>query len=123
MLDSRTGNSPGVLRTVTRAKIGGGEILQVQVTDLAGYTPATGVSAVSLNVTATGTEGPGFMTVFACGPMEGVSSLNYDTGATVANAVIAPVSGAGTICVYSQQLTDVIVDINGWIGTTPIALT
>lgn len=117
VLDTRAGNGSTVLRTVTQAKIGGGRILQVQVSDLAGHTPASGVDAVSLNVTATGTEGPGFITVFACGAMEGVSSLNYDTGATVANAVIAPVSDTGAICLFSNQLTDVIVDINGWIGT------
>jgi hypothetical protein len=122
VVDTRTGNGPGVLRATPATKIGGGNVLEVEVTDLAGFTPATGVAAVSLNVTATGTEGPGFVTVFACGAMEGVSSLNYDTGATVANAVIAPVSADGTICLYSIERTDVIVDINGWIGTVPSRL-
>ncbi|MEO6157281.1 MAG: hypothetical protein ABIQ39_06590, partial [Ilumatobacteraceae bacterium] len=106
------------LRVVAKAKIGGSNVLQVKVTDLPGYTPATGVSAVSLNVTATGTKGPGFLTVYACGAMEEVSSLNYNSGATVANAVLAPVSASGTICIYSLALTDVVVDINGWIGTS-----
>jgi hypothetical protein len=117
VLDTRLGTGPDLLRSVPKAKIGGGNVLQVKVTDLPGYTPAAGVSAVSLNVTATGTEAPGFITVFACGAMEEVSSVNYGTGATVANAVLAPVSAAGTICFYSLQPTDIIVDINGWIGT------
>jgi hypothetical protein len=90
--------------------------LQVEVTNLPGYVPASGVSAVSLNVTATNTAQAGFVTVYACGAMEEVSSLNYDTGATVANAVLAPVSSTGTICLYSNQPADVIVDINGWIS-------
>ena len=55
-------------------------------------------------------------TVFACGTIEQVSSLNFSEGATVANTVIAPVSASGTICLYSNVPTDVIVDINGWIG-------
>ena len=74
------------------------------------------MSAVSLNVTATNTAAAGFITVFACGTMEEVSSLNFDAGATVANAVLAPVSASGTICLYANQNTDVIVDINGWIA-------
>ena len=115
--DTRSGDSPDVLRAVPAAKIGGGNVLEVQVTDLPGYTPAIGVSAVSLNVTATNTEAAGYVTVFACGTMEKVSSLNYDADATVANAVLAPVSDSGTICLYSRQLADVVVDINGWIGT------
>jgi hypothetical protein len=116
VLDSRAGNSPDALRYVTKAKIGGGNVLEVKVTDLVGYVPASGVNAVSLNVTATNPDADGFITVFACGTMEEVSSLNYSSGATVANAVLAPVSATGTICLYSNVPTDVIVDINGWIA-------
>ena len=76
--------------------------------------PASGVIAVSLNVTATNPDGLGFLTVYACGPREAVSSLNYLTGQTVANAVITPISATGTICLFSLAPTDVIVDINGW---------
>ena len=116
VLDTRPGQSANAIRTVAKAKIGGGHVLQVKVTDLPGIVPASGVSAVSLNVTATNTEAGGFITVFACGTMEEVSSLNFDAGATVANAVIAPVSASGTICLFANQMTDVIVDINGWIA-------
>jgi hypothetical protein len=48
--------------------------------------------------------------------LEEVSSVNYSAGQTVANAVLAPVSATGKICLYSNVTTDVIVDINGWIG-------
>jgi len=116
VLDTRPGESPAAMRAVTKAKIGGGHILEVEVTDLAGLVPAGGVRAVSLNVTVTNTEADGFVTVFPCGTMEEVSSLNYGAGSTVGNAVLAPVSATGTICLYSNQRTDVIVDINGWVG-------
>ena len=82
-----------------------------------GALPAGGVAAVSLNVTATNPEGDGYVTVSACGPREQVSSLNYGSGETVANAVLAPVSANGTICLYSQTPTDIIVDINGWFAS------
>ena len=116
VLDTRPGNSPDALRVVPKAKIGGSKILEVRVTDLFGLVPASGVVAVSLNVTATNPDGDGFVTVFPCGAMEQVSSLNFTVGTTVANAVLAPVSASGTICLYSNVSTDVIVDINGWLG-------
>ncbi len=116
VLDTRRDNSPDALRVVPKAKIGGNNILEVRVTDLAGRVPADGVDAVSLNVTAANPEAAGFITVFACGAMEAVSTLNFSLGATVANAVMTPVSATGTICLYSNTQTDVIVDINGWIG-------
>ncbi len=114
VLDTRPGNSPDALRDVSKAKIGGARVLEVQVTDMAGRIPADGVTAVSLNVTVTNPDGDGFVTVYACNVLDEVSSLNYAAGRTVANAVLARVSASGTICLYSNVTTDVIVDINGW---------
>jgi hypothetical protein len=116
VFDTRTGSADG-LRTVSKAKIGGGNILRVKVTDLPGLVPAAGVSAVSLNVTATNADATGFVTVFACGNREEVSSVNFGPGQAVANAVLAPVAADGSICFYANTPTDVIADINGWIRT------
>ena len=115
IFDTRAGESPNALRSVTKTKVGAGYVLEVKVTDLpGGIVPASGVAAVSLNVVATNPEGNGFLTVFPCGTRKEVSSVNYTAGSTVANAVIAPVSPTGTICLYSQVLADVLADINGW---------
>jgi hypothetical protein len=46
-----------------------------------------------------------------------VSSVNFATGQTVGNAVIAPVSAGGTVCFYSLATSDLIVDINGWFAS------
>jgi hypothetical protein len=119
VLDTRPGQSPNALRDVSRQQVGGAYILQVKVVDLPGVVPADGVGAVSLNVTATNPAGGGFVTVYACGPREDVSSLNYDAGQTVANAVMTPVSPTGSICLYSLTPADVIVDINGWFSNRP----
>jgi hypothetical protein len=91
--------------------------MKVQLTDLAGYIPGSGVGAVSLNITVTGPEAAGFITVYPCGTRAEVSSLNFAVGQTVANAVIAPVSSTGSVCFYSQVATDLIVDVNGWFAT------
>src|SRR6188472_2127123 len=49
---------------------------------------AAGASSVMLNVTATDADGPGFVRVWPCAADEPTtSSLNYEPGRTVANAV------------------------------------
>src|SRR5690606_15651390 len=95
---------------------GGGRILTIDVTGAAGV-PANGVAAVSLNVTATGADLAGYLTVWACGDRPTASSVNYTAGQAVPNAVIAPVSADGTICVYSRVDAHVIIDVNGWFAT------
>jgi hypothetical protein len=115
VFDTRIGQSASLLRTVAKTKVGGAYELEVHLTDLGGYVPATGVGAVSLNVTVTNPEASGFVTVYACGTREAVSSVNYVAGQTVANAVISPVSATGTVCFYSSAPTDIVVDINGWL--------
>ena len=60
-----------------------------------GAVPATGVSAVLLNVTATMAEGVGYVTAFASEDRSPLaSSLNYDhTGQTIANSAVVKVGG------------------------------
>ena len=114
VFDTRPGESAAAIRTVAKTKVGGADVLQVQLTDLAGVVPAAGVGAVSLNVTATNPQAAGFVTVYTCGTRELVSSVNYAAGQTVANAVLSPVSATGAICFYASQPTDLVVDVNGW---------
>ncbi len=125
VFDTRPGWSLDALRPVTKAKIGGAIELEVKMTDLPGFVPATGVGAVSLTVTATDPAFAGFVTAYPCGTRDFVSTVNYLAGQTVANAAIVPVSADGTVCFYSFAPTDVIVDINGWFaagqGFTAIA--
>lgn len=79
-----------------------------------------GAAALSLNVTAVDPGAAGFLTVFPCGQARpNASSLNYAAGQTVPNAVISKVGTAGAICVFSQQTTNVIVDLNGWFAQPP----
>lgn len=117
LFDTRAGESPSAARTVPKARIGGTTELTVKATDIAGVVPATGVGAVSLNVTVVNPSVDGFLTVYDCGTRNLVASLNYSAGAIVANAVIAPVSAAGNICVFSSSSTDVLADLTGWFAT------
>ncbi len=95
--------------------LGPGGTQDIQVTGNGGV-PASGVSAVVLNVTATGTTAASYLTAFAQGTIRPTASnLNWVAGQTVANRVIVPVSASGAITVYNHAgSTDVAVDVNGY---------
>lgn len=110
--DSRDGESDVVPNLARRARF---------VVPVAGVGSAPAdASAVVVNVTATNTAGPGYLTVWPCDESRpDASNVNFTAaGATVANAVVAKVadSGAndGSICVYTSVAADVIVDVQGY---------
>ena len=85
------------------------------------------VTAVALNVTVVNPAQSGFVTVWPCDVDKPfTSSLNYTQGAVIPNGVIAPVAADGTVCVFSQVDTNLIVDLAGWfpgeafVGATPL---
>ena len=89
-----------------------GTTTTVQITGRGGA-PAV-VATVVINITATATLAPGFITVYPCDqPRPNASNLNHSIGTTVANNVIVKVSNAGTICIYNHAPTQLIADING----------
>jgi hypothetical protein len=79
--------------------------------------PATAASAV-LNITAVGPVDGGFITMYPCGAQPDASSLNFDAGSVVANAVVARLSVRGMVCIYSSADTDVLVDASGYFPST-----
>jgi len=73
--------------------------------------------AVSLNVTVTNTQGPGFILIYPQGGSQPtVSTLNYVANETIANAAVVPLgSGNGGITVIAGVSgTDLIIDVNGY---------
>lgn len=80
--------------------------------------PVSGVGAVSLNVTVTEPVGAGFVTVYGCGVRPWASNVNSVAGQTVPNAVLTPVGGDGSFCVYTSMSTHVVLDLNGWFPGT-----
>jgi hypothetical protein len=77
--------------------------------------PASGVSAVVLNVTATNTTGAGFVTVWPSGPRPVASNVNpTSVGQSIPNQVIVPVGADGSIRIYTDAGTDLAVDAMGW---------
>jgi ELWxxDGT repeat protein len=112
ILDTRSGNKVGALD-------GSGAAYTLQVTGIAGL-PYHGVAAVSLNVTAVSTEAGnegGYVTVYPCGTRPDASNLNFISGQTVPNAVVAPVSSVGTVCFYVYGKAHLLADVSGWLPT------
>ncbi len=111
--DTRPFEPQGAVQVDKREYVGADDILRLKVTGVAGI-PAAGVGAVSLNITAVTPDDPGFLTVFPCGPRPVAANLNYVAGDIVGNAVLAQVSAAGEICIFSSASTHIVVDVNGW---------
>ncbi len=89
----------------------------IQVTGQGGV-PASGVSAVIVNVTVTNTTAPSYLTVFPTGFTRPVTSnLNWTAGTTIANLVEVAVGDAGQDTVYNAYgNTDVVLDVAGWVS-------
>ncbi len=105
LLDSRvTGGpfAPGETRTLAVAGQGG--------------VPASGASAVMLNVTATGAAGSGFVTVWPADVTRPTASnVNPDrVGQTIPNSVVVRLPASGALQLYSHNGADLIVDVVGW---------
>jgi Calcineurin-like phosphoesterase len=80
--------------------------------------PASGVAAVSVNITVTNSRRAGFATVYPTGSLQpNVSSLNVNQAEDTAagSAIVAPGS-AGRLTVFTDTGGDIIVDVIGWYG-------
>ena len=107
-----------VLDTRSTVALGPGESRAVQVggTGGAAGVPASGVSAVIVNLTVTRPTVSSYLTVYPGGQsLPSTSSLNFLAGETRANRAIVPVGPDGTITIYNRAGTShVVVDVNGW---------
>jgi uncharacterized protein (DUF1501 family) len=106
-------------------KVGPGKSITVQMTGNAGL-PASGVSAVVLNVTVSEPTNAGFVTVYPTGEaVPTASSLNFSAGLTVPNLVVAKLGPTGAVSFFnSDGASHIIVDLLGWYdvaGTGPAA--
>jgi hypothetical protein len=79
-------------------------------------------AAVALNITVTNAQGSGFILIFPQGePQPDVSTLNYVSGQTIANAAVVPLGPAGGITVIAGVSgTDLILDTNGYYATAGV---
>ena len=93
-----------------------GTVTTVQVAGQGGV--PSGATAAVLNVTVTQPLGSGFVTVYPCDTARdpNTSNLNYTAGQTVPNAVFVKLSAAGTVCLFTSNSVQLVVDVNGSFG-------
>jgi hypothetical protein len=116
--DTRTGNPSNLVAPYTQCNgetIGSGRTLTLNVAGLAGV-PATGASAVVVNLTGVSPSVASFLTVFPTTlPSPLVSDLNEVPAEVKANLAVATLSPSGTISIYNDTgSVDVVVDVLGW---------
>jgi len=105
ILDTRT----------THSSVGPHSTIDVQATGRGGV-PATGVSAVVINLTATEPTSGSYLTAFPTGTAVPLASnLNFGPGQTIPNLVVVKLGTGGMFSVYNAQgNTHVIADVVGW---------
>jgi hypothetical protein len=98
-----------------KAPVGQGQKVVLTVTGV-GTIPATGVSAVVLNVTETNATRASFLTVFPDGgSVPTASNLNFAANSTQANSVTVQVPASGKVDIYnSYGSVNVIADVTGY---------
>jgi hypothetical protein len=95
-------------------RIGAGETLTLPLHQTPDNPLLLRSTGAIVNVTVTGPRTSGFMTVFPCGALRPLASnLNFQAGVDAANLVITSSNADGTVCLYSDSVADVIVDVNG----------
>ncbi|MEU2335480.1 S53 family peptidase [Streptomyces sp. NPDC013172] len=105
-----------LLDTRQTTALGGGKTLALQVSGRDAI-PSTGVKAVVLTVTVTGTTGSGYLSAWADGGSRPTASnLNWAQGSTIANQVIVPVGSDGKVDFYTSSTTHVLADVAGYVG-------
>ena len=86
--------------------------------------PSANVTAVAINITATGGSQYGYISAYPDGTAQpGTSNLNYVAGTSVANLAIVPVGADGEIDLHNGTAgtTQLIGDVSGYFTSDPSA--
>jgi hypothetical protein len=121
LLDTRDGTGLPAGRAV--GPFATNEVLPLTVIGVDGV-PASGVRAITMNVTAVDPASAGYLSVFPCDrPKPVVSNLNFDPAVpAVANLVTVRVPDSGQICIYASASVQVVVDVQGYFSPGPGAV-
>ncbi|MFI8966486.1 hypothetical protein ACIGO8_30745 [Streptomyces sp. NPDC053493] len=107
-LDTRYGTG------APKAKVGAGGTVKLKVAGVNGV-PATGVTAVVMNVTAVAPGTNGFLTVYPDGrPVPSASSLNYTANRTLSNLVTVAVTNGTVNLRNTGGALDIVADVAGY---------
>lgn len=110
LLDSR--------QPAPRAVLAAGAETAVQVPSVDGVIP----TSASINLTATGSTGAGYVTAYPCDQTRSETSvLNVRRGADIANHVFVDLDAQGRFCLFNSVATHLIADLDGSFGSVASA--
>jgi hypothetical protein len=124
VLDTRNGTGTGGVK----GPVGAGQSVSLSVVPFTGG-PASAITAVVLNVTATNATSGSYLTVYPDGEnVPTASNVNFLKGQTVPNLVVVPVGADGKVDFYNRAgTTDIVADVQGYFradsgpkATTPV---
>ena len=117
LLETRT--DQGGQRGYAGAKPTVGQVIELQVTGVAGSMIPSDATTAFLNVTALNTAADGFVTVYPCGTTRPTaSSFNPLAGTITHNLVAARIGTGGKVCIYTNTSTDLFADVTGYHPST-----
>ena len=118
LLDTRSGLG------APKATVAAGASLAMQIAGV-GEIPASGVSAVVVNLTVTNPAGPGWVNAYPdLTSAPNASNLNFTAGETIPNLAVVPVGTDGKIDLtnHSGGPIDLLADVFGYfVGSSPSA--
>ncbi len=101
-------------------KVTAGTFIVVDVAGRGGV--AEDADAVVVNLTATQTDGFGYLTAWPCdASMPVVSNVNYGPGETNPNLATVKLAADGSMCIYSSASSHVVADVAGYLTTGTVA--
>lgn len=71
-------------------------------------------SVVSANVTVVSPTASGSITMWDCGTIPAVKSVNFKAGRNVANGLQLQLSSSGELCMKATATTHIVIDVTGW---------
>jgi hypothetical protein len=113
LLDTRPGTATIDGKAVGAGAVAGGTTLVLPVGGRGGV-PSSAAAAV-LDIIATDSTGPGYVTVYPCDATRpNASSVNFAAGTATANAVITKLAADGTVCLFvSGSDVQLVADVAG----------
>ena len=113
LLDTRSAPSTVNGQTLQVGPVPGGSVIEVPVAGRAGVPQAA--VGVAVNLTVVEPAQPGYATLFPCdGSPPEASNLNYGVGGAVANGAYTGLSDGGSVCIFTDQTGQYLLDVTGW---------
>jgi hypothetical protein len=105
-----------VLDTRTGVKLST-ETVELQVAGDGQVAPEV-ATAIAINVTVTGSETKGYVSVFPCTAKTdsppNASTLNFNPGVDLANSTVVEIGSTGKVCFYVKGITHLLADAQGY---------